>query len=286
MHLSVSRETYDRIERTNSTLLRHLQRSPKHYEAQLTRKAAGATESQRIGKAVHIATLEPERFRATYAVWEGERRDGKKWDAFKANNRGFEILKENEYQLVQSIANAALSDPRAAKYLSGGAAEATLLWTHVEPATLGSGGFSIECKARLDMVHAGTAIVDLKTTRDASPKAFSSQCFDLGTHIQLAMYQDAYAATNGGEILPVKVVAVENRSPFVVQVYSMDDEILELGRITYRGLLQTLACCRNTGRYRGYYDGELELELPRWARPATDEDADGLGVEFSEADAA
>jgi hypothetical protein len=281
--LDVSRNQYDAIARDNWSCLRHLKRSPKHYQAALAQKAQDETDALRIGRAVHVATLEPQRFRATYTVWAGDRRAGKEWEKFRADAGPLEILKENEYQLVHAMAEAARSDDFAGKYLRGGAAEATLLWTHEEPADGAIPSLRMECKGRIDMVaHAGSAIIDLKTTRDASPDAFNRQCYSLDTCSQLAMYQDGYAALNAGEVLPVKIVAVENRFPFCVQVYEVPDELLERGRKLYRGLLHTLAYCRFTNSWHGYYDGELELDLPRWARAANDEATTELGLEFEE----
>jgi hypothetical protein len=279
--LDVPRDTYDAIERDNWSNLSHLLRSPKHYQANLMQKARDETDAFRIGRAVHVATLEPQRFRSTYTVWSGERRAGNKWEAFRAQAGALEILKENEYQLVQAIADAALSDSEAAKYLCGGASEATVLWTHDEPENGGLPNIRMQCKGRVDkLAHAASAIVDLKTTRDASPDAFNRQCYSLNTYAQLAMYQDGYAATNGGEVLPVKIVAAESHAPFCVQVYSVPDELLERGRRTYRSLLMTLAACRHVNKWPGYWEGELDLDLPRWARSANDENVDEMDIEI------
>jgi hypothetical protein len=283
MHRSIPRAAYERIERVNWSNLRHMKRSPKHYRAHLMQTLVEDTDAMRVGRAVHVATLEPETFRATYAVWDGGRRYGKEWEAFKAKQAGLEILTEEQYELVQAIADAALTDVTAAPYLHGGAAEATLLWTHTEPTVEGFADVRTECKGRVDMAHAGLAIIDLKTTRDASPDAFQRQCFNLDTYAQLAFYQDGYAAANGGEVLPCKIVAVENRHPFVVQVYTVPDDVLEVGRATYRSLLQTLAYCRHVNKWPGYHEGEVDLELPRWARSANDEDITEMDIEVESA---
>lgn len=284
LYRDVSRENYNRIDRVNWSTLRHMKKSPKHYRANLTQKVQEDTDAMRLGRAVHVAALEPERFRAQYVVWDGGRRYGKEWDKFQAQHEGLEILTEDQYELVQAITDAALSDAHAAKYLRGGAAEVSMLWTHHQEADAPLPAITIECKGRLDFAADFGALVDLKTTRDASPEAFARAAYNMDFCAQLAMYQDGYAATNAGVVLPCVLVAVENQFPFAVQVYRVPDALIERGRETYRDLLLTLAACRFTNAYPGYSDGELELDLPRWARPMGD-DLSALDLEVENANA-
>lgn len=282
VYTAVTRENYDRIERVNFSSLKHLKRSPAHYRAAITKRIDEDTDAMRVGRATHVAALEPERFRASHAVWDGGRRYGKEWDKFCATNAGLEILTEDQYQLVTALASAVRTHEAAAKYLTGGAAEVTMLWDHVEPAN-GTQGFTIQCKGRIDFAPNGGAIPDLKTTRDASPDAFSRQSWDLDYAARAAFYVDGYAAAHGGEVLPFVMIAVEKEEPYLVQVYTMPDALLEMGRDTYRQLLARLAQCRAENRWPGYADGPLELQLPRWMR-ADNDDVTGLGLVFEGAE--
>lgn len=280
VYLDVKREDYDRIDRLNFSTIKHMKLSPAHVRAVVMEKAKEDTDALRVGRAVGVATLEPERFRATYAVWDGERRAGKEWERFREKNAGLEILREKEYQQVKAIADAARADEHAAPYLRGGSSEVTILWTHTEPAN-GVPGFSLDCKGRLDFATEGRAIVDLKTAKDASPDGFARAAWNFDYHVQAAMYVDGYAAAHGGEVLPYVLVVVEKEAPFLVQVYRMPEHMLDMGRDIYRGHLRRVHQCRKDNRWPGYADGPIDLELPRWMRSANDDnDVSGLGLEF------
>lgn len=267
VYRGMGREEYERIDRCNWSRLKYLRRSPAHYRAAHTAPDED-TDAKRVGRATHVAVLEPERFRASYAVWDGGRRYGKEWDKFREKNGHLEILTEEQYQTVTAIAEAVLSHEHAAKHLRGGSAEVTILWT--DPGT------GIECKGRLDLLQ--RAITDLKTCRDASPEAFARQAWNLSYSAQAAMYVDGFAAASGtGELLPYMMVAVESTAPHVVQPYRVPEHVLEAGRGVYRHLLERLAECRKENRWPGYADGELDLELPRWAQAQNDED-DSMGL--------
>jgi hypothetical protein len=227
----------------------------------------------RVGRATHVATLEPERFRSQWAVWDGGARRGKEWEKFErqAHADGLDVLTADQFETVQAISKAALSDEYAARYLRGGSAEVTLLWADSDS--------GIPCKARPDFAAKDVgALVDLKSTRDASPEAFARACWNLSYAEQAAFYVDGYEAATGVR-LPYVIVAVENCAPYIVQVYRLPNAVLDIGRATYRGHLERLALCRRTGRWPGYGDGELDLELPRWvARNDNEEDLAGLGL--------
>lgn len=260
---NVPRAEYERIPRVNISRLVNMKRSPFHFRASELEESE-STDAKVEGSASHVAVLEPQRWLASYAIWDGGTRRGKDWDKFRADNSHLEILTAAQRDRVKAIQKAVHGDERAAKYLRDGSAEVTLLWTDSET--------GIECKGRIDF--ANECITDLKTTRDASPDAFARQCWDLDYHVRSAFYSDGYAATNGGEVLPYRIVAVDNRAPHAVAVYRIPERILDVGRATYQGWLAKLLECRTRNWWPSYADGqELELEMPRWARPP-EEDTD------------
>lgn len=251
---ALGREAYERIDAENFSSLKHLLKSPAHYKA-AKESPRESTDAMRLGRCVHLAVLEPERFAREVTVWEGGRRFGKEWEAFKsaAESAGQEILTLDEQAECRRIADAV----RELSLFAGGMAEVTLTWSHkvVE-------GFALKCKARLDYV--ADCIFDLKLTRCSAPKAFCRQAYDLGIHIQAAMYQDAYAAVTGKR-LPYFVVAVEREQPHVVTVFRVPESVIDAGRGEYDRLLATLALCRQRNEWPGYASEPVDLELPRWA---------------------
>ena len=235
-----------------------------------------------LGRCVHLAVLEPERFRGEVEVWEGGTRRGKEWDAFRDANASKEILRQPDYFRCLAIQRAVRETDAAERYLEGGPSELTVLWTHVAEAIGGLPGYRIDMKGRLDFDAVG-AITDLKTCRDASPEGFGRTAYQLGYHRQAAIYADGYFAATGKR-KPYVLLAVESEPPHAVQVYRVPDELLEMGRQEYRALLDRLHVCRRDGVWPGYAEGEMALELPHWAMPSDDDsDLSETGLTFQEA---
>lgn len=270
----VSREAYDAIENVNMSSLLHMEMSPFHYRYFLVNKRPD-TDPMRVGRATHVAALEPERFSASWGVWTGGRRVGKEWQAFSRKYDG-DTLTEDQCDEVKAIARAATSDEHGARYLRGGQAEVTLCWVDKET--------GVACKGRTDL--SSDVITDLKTARCVRRDEFEKQCFNLNYHARAAFYVDGHEAATG-ERLPFVIVAVENHEPYAVQVYTMPGWLLEMGREKYRALLRRLVECRETNHWPGCEMGPVELGVPRWAAPREDEDerADGLGLEFTQQEA-
>jgi PDDEXK-like uncharacterized protein DUF3799 len=263
---SMARDAYDRIVACNWSTLKELKRSPAHYRHRLIEKRPD-TDAMKRGRATHMAVFEPERFNAECVVWES-RRAGKEWESFQQEHRGREVLTYDMHADAVTIGSAARRDQTAAKYLAKGQAEQTMLWSHPPD--------GIEAKGRVDFVTED-AIVDLKTTRDASHMGFGSQAARLLYHAQAAYYVDGYKAVTG-RLLPYVIVAVEAAPPNVVQVYELPPDVLDLGRDIYLELLDTLARCRKQNDWPGYGDGVLTLQLPAWAQPFEEEDVEALGL--------
>src|SRR6202040_3457777 len=100
-------------------------------------------------------------------------------------------------------------------------------------------------------------IVDLKTCRDASRRGFGSAVAAYRYHAQAASYVDAVEHCTGRR-LPFVFVAVKKEPPYLVGVYRISDEQLELGRTLYRELLDQLDLCRSTNQWPGYAVTEMD----------------------------
>lgn len=274
--MKLSREAYDRLDRVNWSKLK-LMPVPAKYRHRVVAGEGEDTAARARGRVTHLAVLEPERYRTEVAVWtEGDRR-GKAWEAFRAAHAGLEIIKQDQHEEVMALSAAVRSSAQAAPFLTGGRSEVSLLWRHVEPELGAVPGFEVDCKGRLDFVTPA-CITDLKVTRDASPSGFGRQCAQYQYHVQAAWYVDAYKAVHGVE-LPYVLVAVESAAPHVVQVYRLNEDLLDLGREVYRDLLGRLRLCRSTNSWPGYAEAPMDLTLPAWAAPANDDDSvEGLDL--------
>jgi hypothetical protein len=214
------------------------------------------TPSLLLGSAVHTAVLEPERFEKDYTVWTGGRRAGKAWEAFQEEHAGERILTADEYLETAAIARAVREDEVAGPHLAQpGVAESSVIWRTAS---------GILCKSRPDWLTA-TCIYDLKTTRHIDPEEFGRDAARLGYHIQVAFYVDALMALTG---LPYqfKIIAVQNKAPYDVVVYSVPEAAIEAGRKAYMGLMRRLGECIQLNFWPGVACGlERVLCLPEWA---------------------
>lgn len=245
---------YQAIKAINWSALRNMRRSPKHYLHGLENTTEDTTRFA-LGRAVHTAVLEADRFPLDYVVYEGKRRAGKEWEGFEAANEGKTILKAGEYATVLAMRDAVLNHPTARKYLVAGQAEHTVQW--VEKIN----GVELKCKARPDYI--ADAIADLKTTKDAGPGAFGRTSARFGYHCQLAWYRRGVRAALG-RTLPIVLVAVEAEAPHDVAVYRVNDDALWAADEDINSLLAQVAACRAADHWPGVNETETDLQLPAW----------------------
>jgi exodeoxyribonuclease VIII len=269
---------YDAIDGVGITTVKAIAKSPLHYQ-HLLKGGRKLTRSLELGSAGHIAVLEPERFLREFALWDEvdkagktKARRGPAWEAFKSANTGKTPIRRDEYGLAISVKDAIRSDRVAMKYLGFGKPEVAIQWT--EPTT------GIVCRSRLDWltdIEGGPCLVDIKGTRDVTPRWFSSDCAKFSYHLQMAFYRDAvFAAT--GRVPRVVVVAVEMAPPHDVVTYIVPDDVIEIGRADYLVLLERLKECRARNEWPGVGNGaEQVLALPAWAVP-DDDDTSDLGL--------
>jgi hypothetical protein len=254
----ISFADYIKIEAVSASQLNKIAVSPRHYR----RGVAQDTASLHMGRAAHTAVLEPDRFLLEYAMWPDShgRRYGKKWDEFQtafqtALGQHRSTIREKDYLHALKIRDAVREHPVASPLLRKGAPEETILWTH--PRT------GLPCKSRLDWVSTGV-LVDLKTTRDPSPRAFASSAVRYGYHRQLAFYADALATT--GQTPAVKIIAAQNVEPFDVVVYAVPPSVLVEGARQNDDLIDVLIKCRESNTWPGVEEErEIDLVLPAWA---------------------
>jgi hypothetical protein len=220
------------------------------------------TEAMILGTLTHTAVLEPDRFDAEIVVAQKfDRRTtvGKLAAAqFEAENAGKEVLEAEAYDQVMRIRDAVFSHPAARVALSNVAhVEASMFWT--DPQT------GLECRCRPDAFRTNDVIVDLKTTKDASPEGFAKSIANYRYHVQAPFYMDGFRAATGREAKGFVFVAVETAPPHLVAVYVLNEIDLIRGRATYQRDLSTLRKCLDLDEWPGYPEAVQEIRLPKWA---------------------
>lgn len=258
---------YRAIEAMNWSSLTHLAVSPKLFRWRQEHPRSDSP-AFRLGRAIHCAILEPERFASGAFVAQPYFGDGrtkvakaKKAAFFVELAPGAEILTAEEYSTVEHVAAAVQAHPAARALLAEGRAEEVITWT--DEAT------GLPCKARLDLL-APRFVLDLKTTRMPTLWRIASDAAGYRHHGQLAFYFDgaiaARAIPHDAE-LP-RILAVQTVEPYDVVPTHLGEAFLERGRAHYRELLQLYLECKAADWWPGIAPQPVELPMPPWAAGA------------------
>lgn len=255
---------YQQIPGVNWSSLKHLMKSPLHYQHNLTQPPAD-TAAFMAGRLFHTAVLEPDRVPLDYAVFTGPRRAGADWEQFKAANAGRTIVKTEEYREALAMRDAVRAHKAASRILTGGVPERSITWD--DPET------GIMCKGRLDYLRPD-GFVDLKRTANLDERRFQNTAHDLAYHMQFAFYTRGLRALGMAEP-KVWMVAVEGDEPHDVAPFAVDPGAIATGDEKVTELLALLADCTKRKRWPGRYPEETAWFLPGWAYTEADEEFSG-----------
>lgn len=257
---------YRSIDAMNWSTLTHLAVSPKLFR---WRQEHGRedTPALLLGRAIHCAILEPERWGRDYVArpyfGDGRTKAAKaaKADFLAGLAPGTEVLSADEYELAERVAEEVRAHPVARALLAEGRTEEVITWTDEET--------GVPCKGRLDLI-APTFVLDVKTTRMPTLWRIASDAASYRYHGQLAFYFDgaiaARAIPHDAE-LP-RILAVQTVEPFDVIPTHLGAEFLERGRAHYRELLRLYLECKAADWWPGIAPQPVELPMPPWAAGA------------------
>lgn len=224
-----------------------------------------ATASQILGSAVHTLVLERSDFINEFAIEpniDKRTKDGKaEFNEFFAKNSHKIIIKADEFEKANLIANSVIEMKATAKFLKDGKAEQSY-FGEID-------GVKVKCRPDFYNEKLGL-IVDLKTTSDGSPNGFMKSIANFNYHIQTAFYSDIMRSL-GKKVNKFLFIAVETKEPYLVGFYELDEAAIEKGREKYKELLSLWKWCienNNYFQYGDFKDGKIypvkTLNLPAW----------------------
>jgi len=217
-----------------------------------------------LGRIVHAALLEPERFDKEFARGPDVRLNtniGKdQWARVEADNPGKELLRFDDYntaaQIVESVWERPENQHIRNYLLACEEREVTVLWP--DEAT------SVKCRARIDALGRGAGlIVDVKSTTCAAPGAFESAIVEYGYAVQSALYRRA-CEWAGWAIEDSIIIAVEKEPPFLASALELTGPIVQEGDRQLAEALAIFAECERTGRWPGYESKTIPVSFPTW----------------------
>jgi hypothetical protein len=257
---------YYAIDAVSNSMLSLLKRSPwTFYKTYVTTDPAEKMESEetdamRLGSAVHMLALEPEKFGAEYLVLEGPinpttenvyGRESKKFKAWLEESaslsEGRTILIREEFAEGRAIAKSFQSHPEIAAIMAS-RAKKFFEFESFGRATVG--GYTIPLKCKLDFVCPELKlIVDLKSSQDPSEYEWAWSAGKLGYHRQAALYIDMMEIRYG-ERFDFLFGAVRSKPPYDSHVYRLGSKSINEGQEEYMRLIEQYAERKQTGDWK------------------------------------
>lgn len=233
-----------------------MQRSPLHCWASYIdpdRVRGESSKAMILGTLVHLLVLEPDQFDDQFVVVSIGKatKDGKEAYA-KIKASGKIAITADEFEVGMQVAKSVRRSPLASSLLATGEPEKTLIVDR-DPELL-------PLKGRLDWFNpVAPAIVELKTSADASRDAFMRSVYSYGYHISASYYQ--MLAGEKLKVMPEYVkhtfIVVETKPPYAVAVYNSSPLLLSEGRTLWVQALRRFDECWLTSEWPSYESCEL-----------------------------
>ena len=241
----------------NKSTLWEMRKSPAHYKYLLDHPAAD-TPALRFGRALHAAVLTPTAYKRDFRIApdvDKRTKSGKEvyaaWlDSLPA---GAEEISAEDARIITEMVKSIKGNTEAMNLLRKTRREMPLFWA--DQLT------GLKCKCRVDAYN-GSFAVDLKTTTDASSRAFQRDAIKYGYHVQAAHYLDGIRAAKG--MTPDWFfITIEKAEPYAVHIFKVSDQFIEYGEYIRDELLQKLKRCIETDSWTGYL--AERIDAPEWA---------------------
>jgi exodeoxyribonuclease VIII len=270
LYKNLSFDDYTAWEAVNASTLNGFSRTPAHVHHEMLHGGKERTPSLDLGWLVHLAVLEPDRFKAEIIVppkVDRRTKVGKAtWAQFQAEHAEKIFVDADTFGKVKAMAASLLQHETAAEFFqkNPGHNEVSVLWDDIE--------LGIRCKSRIDRVGSigdWPIVGDLKTARDAARRPFERSIYSYGYHVQAAHYlaglETLYPVPSGNPFRRFVFFVVESEPPYCCAAYELDDAALDEGELIRNRYLRQWIECNQSGQWPGYPPGIDYASLPAWA---------------------
>ncbi len=236
-----------------SSSLRAAVRSLKEFHWDMfSGKSKPETKDMILGKKIHLAILEPEKFKSLYVVepvFEGYTKKGelttdpkcsevkeKKAAWYADLGKDAVVVTEDELEMITGIAQSIMEHPDAKELIEGARPEVAGYYR--DPET----GLRMKIKPDLMFIGDVAVITDLKSTINGDRFRFGAKTFsdDLRYDIQLFQYAEGTRIISGREVPQVHVISAEKKKCREVSVYYFEREDLGKAEQDYRNGLRRI----------------------------------------------
>lgn len=246
------------ISRSN---LMDFQQSPYHYwynKLSNLKQEKEATPAMIMGELVHTLTLEPQESQKRFCIApECDRRT----KAGKATYESYLELKGDKISVKYDVMDIAIKmaaqvrlNEIASFLIQDSKIENSIYFTHSIT--------GLQCKVRPDAWKDGI-VSDLKTTDNASFRAFQSSALKYGYFLQAGMIKQGLESI-GLSLEQFVFIAVEKEEPYAVALYPLDEESINYGSNLFDKLMIGLHDCQQKNEWPTYEN--KYLTVPAWAK--------------------
>tara|TARA_R100000329_G_C7584743_1_gene207270 strand:+ start:20 stop:790 length:771 start_codon:yes stop_codon:yes gene_type:complete len=185
-----------------------------------------STPAMNFGSAVHSVLLEPEK-KEIMTLPKNLNLRTKKDREYKRqlteDNKDKIIVSAEEKESLDQIIQNTMNNKLANK----------LLFTLDEIEHSYYGTYKdVPVRIRPDGIKKSRYIIDIKTCQDASPRAFRSSIYNYAYHLQACFYSEMLGYNDIHN--QFRFIAIENKYPYDVAVYSLSDDLIEKGKQAWR----------------------------------------------------
>ena len=266
----MSNDEYHASPEFSSSQLKDLIRSSAHFYVNSITKEAKKESSaiMNFGTLVHTMFLEPEQFENEFVIapkFDRRSKAGKEEViAWEQANQGKMLTSEedvvNATRMAKNLRTLSIYKEMQNNY---GMAEASFFFT--DPI------FGLNLRVRPDWHIAPCSefpnglIIDLKTTDDARPMAFSRTCANFAYDLSASMYREGFQqAYNTEDKPPFIFLVAERNTPFNVKQYKASDLFLSVGDNRYNKAKEQLAESLLIDEWDGYSKELEDIYLPSY----------------------
>lgn len=215
------------------------------------------SEAMCLGTAIHAAFLTPDELDDIVCREYINKRTKEGRTRFhELTLQGKIFLSSEQEQQLQGMLAALRDHSRVQRLFTGGNAEVSCYWNDSRT--------GLPCKARADYLRDDGIILDLKTTRDASPEGFRKQAWNHNYHMQASHYMDGFSAC-GIDVQGFIFIAIENEPPYGIGVYTTMPSFYSEGRKRCQIALEKISLAIEKDDWEGYSTEPIPLTPPSWA---------------------
>ena len=217
-----------------------------------------------IGTAIHAACLERDDLHKL-VIRGPETRRGKAWTEAKeeADSMGATLLTESDYDLAMAVAESVMMTPRVERMLNDPACLKEKSIINTCPQT----GLTLKC--RPDALLPQRAVLDIKTTIDASPRGFGKSVRGYGYDLQASFYLMA-CNLEGFDCQNFAFIAVEKEKPFCVAIHTLDRDYLQWADKQVQLVLGQIKKAQDKGDYSTGWPDIIMHSKPAWLQDDED----------------